>query len=141
MLPDPQLGEDFIVRAKFWQSAHNTRRSMRDFSDAIDKDLSYLTKNLLEMTFPREYNSEVEAAHKEFAISQELIWSIIRQESAFSPRAVSPSNAYGLMQLLKPTMQETANWLRVKNFRLSCDIYDPKMNVRFGTHFLSRMIR
>ena len=140
-LPDPQLPEGFIIRAKLWTSAHLTRRAMRDYSKAVDKDVSFLTSSFLKMSFPKKYETEVLKASKELSISDKLIWSVMRQESAFNPKALSPSYAYGLMQLLKPTMNETAKWLRVKNFNLSRDIYDPQMNVRFGTHFLSRMIR
>ncbi|MCJ8278266.1 MAG: transglycosylase SLT domain-containing protein, partial [Bdellovibrionales bacterium] len=141
LLPDPQLAEGFVVRAQVWKSAFRTRRAMQDYSDAVDKDPTFLTPSLIKMSFPQEYKSSVDKAQKEFSVSQDMIWAIMRQESAFNARAVSPSKAYGLMQLLKPTMKETAKWLKVKKFNFQRDRFKADSNVRFGTHFLSRMIR
>lgn len=140
-MPDPQLASGFIIRAKVWQSAGLFNRAIKDYASAIDIDHSYMSRELLKTAFPKEYSSGVLSAEKEFSISQNLIWSIIRQESAFMPRAISPSKAYGLMQLLSPTAKETAKWLKVKKFKMPYDIFKPNQNIRFGTHFISRMMR
>ena len=62
---------------------------------------------------------------------------LIRQESVFNPRAKSPANAYGLMQLLLPTARAVA-----KNYGASVmptspeDLYRPALNIELGTAFL-----
>ena len=62
---------------------------------------------------------------------------LIRQESVFNPRAKSPANAYGLMQLLLPTARTVA-----KNYGASVmptspeDLYRPALNIELGTAFL-----
>jgi soluble lytic murein transglycosylase len=43
-----------------------------------------------------------------------MIYAIMREESAFDPRAVSPAAAYGLMQLIVPTAQLVAKKLKVQ---------------------------
>ena len=139
-MPDPQTPSGFIVRAKLWRAADRENRAIKDFASAVDLDLNYISPNYLKETFPTHFEKNVLNAEKEFKISRNLIWAIMRQESAFRPRAISPSNAYGLMQLLSPTAKETARWLKVKKFKMPYDMFKPDMNVRFGTHFLSRMM-
>ncbi|MEM7645661.1 MAG: lytic transglycosylase domain-containing protein, partial [Pseudomonadota bacterium] len=139
-LPDPESAAGFVSRAKVWKKAGVFNRSIKDFAEAIDRDHSFLTSGVLKESFPVDHQMDVEKAAKEFSMSPYLIWSIIRQESAFMKEAISPSRAYGLMQLLSPTARETARWLKVKSFRMTRDIFKPEINIRFGSHFLSRMI-
>ncbi len=139
-LPDPQTAGGFLIRAKLWRSALRENRAIADYAAAIDINLDYISRDYLKESFPQHFEKEVVAAEKEFKISRNLIWAIIRQESAFMKRAISPSNAYGLMQMLSPTAKETARWLRVKKFKTIPHIFDAKTNIRFGTHFISRMI-
>ncbi|MCB0378124.1 MAG: transglycosylase SLT domain-containing protein [Bdellovibrionales bacterium] len=139
-LPAPQLGVDFFLRARLWDHIGLYRRAMMDYSEAVDKDLTFLTKEFMELAFPLKYKSHVERSSKKFSMDSDLVLAIIRQESAFVRDAVSPSNAMGLMQLLRNTAKETARWLRHKNYR-SDDIFDPKTNIKFGSHFLSRMMK
>jgi soluble lytic murein transglycosylase-like protein len=72
----------------------------------------------------------IREAAKRYRVDADLITSVIAAESNFDPKAISPRNARGLMQLL-PT---TAASLGVKN------IFDPKENIDAGTHYLSDLL-
>ena len=64
---------------------------------------------------------------------------LIRQESAFNPKATSISNARGLMQMLPQT---AAYGLNRRRQRLAGRrLYDPAYNVRVSCRYLCRMIK
>ena len=61
-----------------------------------------------------------------------LVKAIIREESSFKPRAVSPAGARGLMQL----MPATAARLGVREG----DLFDPHTNIRAGVRLLAVLL-
>src|SRR5437868_10010110 len=81
-----------------------------------------------EQTKPaRDY---VSASSDRYLVDRDLIQSVIRAESSFNPRAVSPKGARGLMQL----MPQTASNLGVE------DSFDPAANVGAGTRYLRELL-
>ena len=69
-----------------------------------------------------------------------LVVSLIRQESAFNPRAVSGVGAVGLMQLMVPTARELVREDKRSGLG-AADLYDPELNMRIGLKYLGRMLR
>jgi len=74
-------------------------------------------------------NEVIHAASRKYQVPAPFIKSIIAAESAFSPDAVSPKGAIGLMQL----MPETAR-------QLGADPTIPEQNVDAGTNYLSSLL-
>jgi soluble lytic murein transglycosylase-like protein len=69
-----------------------------------------------------------------FQIDRAVVLAIVRQESRFSPVAVSRSNARGLMQLLPSTaddMQDGAAFRRAPG-----QLNDPALNMRLGQQYV-----
>jgi membrane-bound lytic murein transglycosylase B len=79
---------------------------------------------------PADIESLIDRAAADHGVAPDLIRSVIRTESAFNPRAVSPAGAQGLMQL----MPETAAELGVT------DPFDPGQNVMAGTRYLRQLL-
>jgi len=77
------------------------------------------------------YRELVEAAAARYRVDADLITSVIAVESNFDPKALSPKNARGLMQLLP----ETAERMGVQN------IYDPQENINAGTRYLRELLQ
>jgi len=75
---------------------------------------------------PNKYDSIITKAAVKYGLPSDLIHSIIKTESNYNPRAVSPKGAVGLMQL----MPSTARQYGVTN------LYDPEDNVLGGTKYL-----
>jgi soluble lytic murein transglycosylase len=65
--------------------------------------------------------------------------SLIRQESEFNPSAISPANAYGLMQLLPSVGKSMAHEEGMKNFQ-TFQLLDPATNIRLGTRYLRQTL-
>jgi len=76
------------------------------------------------------YADLIHAAAAETGLAENLIRDVIAEESNFNPRAVSPKNAQGLMQLLP----ETAARYSVAN------IFDPKQNIEAGARYLKDLL-
>jgi soluble lytic murein transglycosylase len=68
-----------------------------------------------------------------------LVHALIRQESTFDRRAVSPAGARGLMQLMPGTAQEVARKLGIthSNVRLTDD---PEYNVTLGSWYIQNLL-
>ncbi len=81
-------------------------------------------------TLPVPFADLIRAASQKYAVDQELIASVILVESNFNPRAVSPRNARGLMQLLPETAQRFA----------VADVFDPSQNIDAGTRYLKELL-
>lgn len=90
----------------------------------------------LERRFPVAYRKVVAEMSDESGLPSSLIWSIIRQESAFNAQAISRSGARGLMQLMPATAKEVAT----RNDIESPDLFDPEDNIKLGALYLSRLV-
>jgi soluble lytic murein transglycosylase-like protein len=72
------------------------------------------------------YDDHIRQAAVLYQIPEELIRAVIRVESDFDPRAVSPANARGLMQLIPQTAERM----------MVTDIFDPRQNIFGGVRYL-----
>ncbi len=75
-------------------------------------------------------NEMIRAASRKHQVKAALIRSVIAAESAFSPDAVSPKGAVGLMQLMPDTARQ-----------LGADPSIPEQNVDAGACYLSWLLR
>jgi hypothetical protein len=76
------------------------------------------------------YAREIREAAERYGVEESLIKAVIRIESGFNSRAVSPKGARGLMQL----MPGTASMLGVR------DSFDPRQNIDGGVRHLRGLI-
>ncbi|MBR1739577.1 MAG: lytic transglycosylase domain-containing protein [Ruminococcus sp.] len=88
-------------------------------------------------TYPTKYEEYVLKYSKEYDCDPVLVFSVINVESKFDPEATSKAGARGLMQI----MSDAYDWIK---FRLDDgrehtydDMYDPELNIQYGTYYLS----
>lgn len=77
------------------------------------------------------FRPHIESAAAETRLDPQLLHAVIRTESGYNPRAVSPKGALGLMQL----MPDTARRYGVAN------AFDPAQNVRGGARYLRDLLQ
>jgi soluble lytic murein transglycosylase len=89
--------------------------------------------------FPKPYWNELTRYANANGLDPYLVASLIRQESEFNPQAVSPANAWGLMQLLPPVGKQLAKEVRLRRFNQE-QLTDPAINLQLGTRYFKHMV-
>ena len=92
-----------------------------------------------QLMFPQPYWKELVADSGANSLDPYLVASLIRQESEFNAGAISPANAYGLMQLLPSVGKSLAKKHGLKGFSTS-QLLDPTINLELGTIYLKQAI-
>lgn len=96
-------------------------------------------RDSLELRFPVAYADDFQRVSHATTVPKPFLLAVARQESAFDPRARSPANARGLMQLMPPTASLVAGRLGVAA-PATVDLYDPGLNIELGGHHLARLL-
>ncbi len=113
----------------------NKREYLRSFK-MIHKSLTFkkflLNYHYLKILFPFEYFNEIKKIEK--VIDPIVILSLIRQESAFNPRAISRVGARGLMQIMPSTARSMEK--QIKSFQLK----NPNLNLKLGIRYFKKLL-
>lgn len=115
----------------------NLINSINQLSSEQKNDL--LTKNP-EFLFPKPYGGFVTEYSAKRNILPSLVYSIMRQESAFDPYARSPVDALGLLQLM-PTLGKKIAREEGIPFNRDFDLFNEETNIALGTRELSRLLQ
>lgn len=113
---------------------HQSGSGIRKFqilSSLVNSAPQFRSKTVKIMLFPNQFFEFVEASTKK--LDPWLVQALIRQESAFDPKARSRVGATGLMQLMPSTARRVA---RINRTQLK----DPARNVQAGVKFLERLV-
>ena len=94
-------------------------------------------REALEFLYPRPFREIVKRSAERFSVEDNLVWAIMRQESAFNPTVTSWAGAAGLMQLMPGTAAGEAKALGMKKYSL----YDPEDNITMGTAHIARLLK
>ena len=79
-------------------------------------------------------------------INPQVIAGVIKTESSFEPRALSPAGAYGLMQIMPNTWRQVNKSINVCAGRHTGECssecyYNAELNIHIGTNYLSQLLR
>jgi soluble lytic murein transglycosylase len=127
-----------LIKAKsFHQSTAVLRRV---FPNYLDLPFNALPREVWAMFYPVNYEDILQREAGKYGIDPFLIMALIRQESAFNPKAVSAANAHGLMQLLPSTARRLARGMNLP--RPSTEgLHEPEVNIRLGMRYFSDLMK
>jgi soluble lytic murein transglycosylase len=91
------------------------------------------------LAFPLPYRAELERFSKENGLDPFLVAALIRQESEFNAKAISRSNARGLMQIEPVTGRELSRKLRLRAYS-TARLFQPSMNLQLGSYYLKTVV-
>ena len=140
-LPEPSSAEELVVRARLWALAMRYDLAIQDVSKAIEQEPKLANLTVLKVVFPKEYAQWIAREAKVQSLDEDVVRSLIRQESSFRVDVRSPANAMGLMQLLPSTGAEIAKDLKLRNYEGQESLLNPEINIKLGTTYLARLLR
>jgi soluble lytic murein transglycosylase len=91
------------------------------------------------LEYPLDFGAIVRMHAARNRLDAALVAAVIYQESRFRPHALSRVGAMGLMQIQPATAATIARRTGGTAFRVS-DLYDPEVNIRYGSWYLRRLI-
>ena len=92
------------------------------------------------LRYPLRYEAIIRGHARNYDLDAALLAAVIYQESKFDADVRSSSGAIGLMQLLPSTASGIAVRTGGSAFRHD-DLYDPEINVRYGSWYLRHLLR
>ena len=96
--------------------------------------------NQLSLRFPLAYESTIKNHAKQYHIPEELIYAIIRQESAFRDDALSSAGAQGLMQIMPATAKVISKSAKIP-YTSKKQLFSSQKNINIGTAYLSTLAK
>jgi len=129
-------GQIYASYGEHFRALRALRRALPSATTASIKSIPLPYWRIL---FPEPWWETIEAESAKNNLDPYLVASLIRQESEFNPSAISPANAYGLMQLLPSVGKSMAHEEGMKNFQ-TFQLLDPATNIRLGTRYLRQTL-
>ncbi len=131
---------DRVELARLLTSAGDYNRAQRLVVDAYTAPLARGPIQGLEelwwYAWPSAYSGLVDAATaSDESVDPELIYSIMREESGYRPKIISPVGARGLLQIMRETGAQLADRIGRAAFDPD-DLFDPRTNIEFGSFYL-----
>jgi soluble lytic murein transglycosylase len=133
-----------LAKAKLYRAREDNIQALnvlkRSFPDYSQMQPEELTRDEWDVFYPLAYWDTITQEARAKNLDPYTVAGLIRQETVFNPRAVSPANAYGLMQLLPSTARLTAKRYGVDEPATAESLFDPRLNIRLGTSYLREQL-
>ena len=131
----------YLYISKLFFHAEMYPRSIA-LTEALSKRYPQFWQNepeALSLYYPDAFKNDFEKVSQDFSIKKTLLLSISRKESLFNPKAKSPANALGLMQLIPKTASVRAEELGLKNFEPEKDLFVKETNLALSGSYLKKL--
>ena len=116
------------------------RLAIRHFGATLRKGQLSLSSPAWLGAFPMGYQVVIQSFVPKH-VDPFLVAGLIREESLYSARVVSPVGAIGLMQLMPATAKKVARQLGLHNSDYDPQgLYEPEQNIQLGTYYLGQLL-
>ncbi|MEO1174982.1 MAG: lytic transglycosylase domain-containing protein, partial [Myxococcota bacterium] len=95
---------------------------------------------VLSTAYPVAFADVVQREAERSGVPEALLLAVMREESGFNPKALSPRGARGLMQMIPRTARRMAVSAGVGGFALH-RLYRPEVSIRLGAHYLRLLLK
>jgi len=111
----------------------------RLFGDVAASAHPALPRAFWDVAYPLGWKREVDEASTRAGVDRALVAAVIREESSFSPVALSRAGARGLMQIMPQTARQVAAQLAAPPDAEALE--EPAVNLALGTTMLATLLR
>ena len=134
---------DRLELAQLFRSAGDFRRAQRlvidPYKEVLARGPAATLEELWWHAWPAAFLDFVESATQApGSVDAALVLSIMREESGFRAKVVSPVGARGLLQIMEATGERLALAVGHENFTAD-DLFEPKTNIRLGSYYLGEL--
>lgn len=138
-LVNPANDDELMSMALLLNHWGQYNSAIRISNQIFDQNESFKSWFWMKKTFPMVYADLISAEAARYKLNPYVFRSLIRQESAFALRAVSTSNALGLMQMIPPTAADVSQRMKMK-VSIPEDMYRPEINIKMGSFYFSDLL-
>jgi len=122
------------------QSHPDALRVLQIYKNSLSPDgLQALPEAFWKNYYPVAYGGIIERRARDLGIDPFFVNSLIRQESLFDPRALSPAGARGLMQIMPETGRKMHEKSAAETPYDSETLFDPEVNIGLGIRYLRHL--
>jgi soluble lytic murein transglycosylase len=132
--------EELQALGEVMEKAGAHAQAIRTASSYISREDYQLRRRDLELLSPRPFQELIEGEARESGLAPELLYGLIRTESAFQPEIASRAGAVGLTQLMPSTAADMADRMRRRggpDFTENLDLENPEINIAVGAYYLN----
>jgi soluble lytic murein transglycosylase len=130
------LVAELFARAGDLRSAHAVVRT--ELRGLLRRPATALALRAAALAYPLAFRDQIARVSQGAAIPPDLLQALMREESALDPRALSPSGALGLTQLMPATARVLARKLKLRGYETAW-LLDPETNIRIGGTYLGEL--
>ena len=127
---------ELFARAGDLRMAHAVVRM--ELRGLLRRPATALALRAAALGYPLAFRDQIARVSQGAAIPADLLQALMREESALDPRALSPSGALGLTQLMPATARVLARKLKLRGYETAW-LLDPETNIRIGGTYLGEL--
>ena len=127
---------ELYSRAGDLRAAHAVVRT--ELRGLLRRPASSLALRAAALAYPLAFREQIARVSDGAAVPPDLLQALMREESALDPRALSPTGALGLTQVMPSTARMLARKLKLQGYQ-TVKLLDPDLNIRIGGAYLGEL--